>query len=438
MSAGQNAGTLTRDIFAAAVQAADPAAFTRDALAQTLSVDGLQQFRRHWIIALGKAAIPMAHAALAHADSHDLRVAGGLVVGHTRVSATHTALDFVCGDHPIPSEQSARAAEQLAALCGQIAENDLVLLLVSGGTSSLIGAPVDGIPRDDFATLFEMLLGSGLDIAQMNAVRKRFSRWGAGRLAAALAPAAVQPVILSDVPDDDPALVGSGPCEPDPTTAEEVEAMLRAAGIAKRIPLSIASQLGAIRAGALPETPKPGSPVFYRVRPAAIAGNRAALNAGARYATTHRIRQVVTDERPLQGDAMEAGRAIARAALAAEPGSCFILGGETTVTLPETHGVGGRNQQLALAAAEVLSHAGVNAPHVTILSAGSDGRDGLTDAAGAVVDNTTWDTIAVAGFDPASHLARYDAYPALDAARALVKTGPTGTNVADIVVVMRE
>jgi glycerate-2-kinase len=176
--------------------------------------------------------------------------------------------------------------------------------------------------------------------------------------------------------------------------------------------------------------------VFTHVRKSVIGGNQAALAAAARFATRMRVRRVVVDERPLTGEAVDAGRAIARAALAAEPGTCVVLGGETTVTLPDSHGTGGRNQQFALAAAEVLHAAGHTGRPVVILAAGTDGRDGPTDAAGALVTNDSWSRILGAGLDPGAHLARCDAYPALDAARSLERTGPTGTNVADIVVVL--
>ena len=436
MSDGGDLAARARGIYAAAVAAADPAAFVRSALAGALAPNAPDARRWHWIIAIGKAAPAMAGAAVAMCAAGSRAVAGGLVVGAAEVARVDAGLEYLAGDHPVPGARSARAAAALAALCDEVGDDDEALVLVSGGASSLVGAPVAGVPFADLATLNAMLLSSGIDIVHMNIARKRFSCWGAGRLAAALAPAIVRPILLSDVPGDELAAIGSGPCAPDPTTAGEVEAILRHAGIARRLPLSIASHLGAVRAGVLPETPKAGSQVFTHVRRSVVGGNQAALTAAARCATGMRIGRVVVDERPLTGDAADAGRAIARAALAAEAGTCVVLGGETTVTLPGPHGTGGRNQQLALAAAEVLHLAGHAAPPVVILAAGTDGRDGPTDAAGALVMNDTWSRIRGAGLDPGAHLARCDAYPALDAARALERTGPTGTNVADIVVAL--
>lgn len=428
--------TRTREIFAAALGAADPAAFTRGALARAFPADEIRQFHHNlWIVALGKAAPAMAREAIVFADRHAVPVAGGLVVAPPPVGTTDPRLRAVAGDHPAPGKHSAHAADELAYLCEEIAGDDLVLLLVSGGTSSLIGAPVEGLGTPAYATLNEVLFGAGLDIARLNRVRMRFSRWGAGRLAAALAPAHVQQVLLSDVPFDRPDVIGSGPCWPDASSAADVEAILRDAGIANRVPLAVAAMLGAVIAGSLPETPKPRSRVFDRVREAVVGGNADALRAAARRATELIGPHARCSDRQLTGDAATAGREIARALLDAEPGTCLVYGGETTVTLPDPHGTGGRNQQLALAAAEVLRVA-PGLP-LALLAAGTDGVDGPTDAAGAVVSGDTWSAIAAAGIDPTLALSRCDAYPALDAAGALLRTGPTGTNVADLVIALR-
>ena len=426
---------LAREIFAAALTAAEPGAFTRNALARCLPTDGLQAFRKHWIIAVGKAAPSMAQAALHYTESNRLRIAGGIVVAPTRVSTPDAVLDMFAGDHPIPGEGSFVAAERLAHVCEQIVADDLVLVLVSGGTSALIGAPVDGLTRDDLAALNELLLASGLDIERTNAVRKRFARWGAGRLAAALAPSPVQPILLSDVPGDDPAAIGSGPLSPDSYSATEIGEIVLDAGIAAKLPPRIAAMLGAIRRGELPETPKPGDSIFHRVRTPLIGGNHAALSAAEQFASSRRIRRVALEVRPQVGDAAETGRTIAHALLAAEPGTCLLMGGETTVRLPDHHGLGGRAQQMALAAAEILG--APDAPPTAFLAAGTDGRDGPTDAAGAIVTNASWRALADAGIDAPAALARCDAHPALDAIGALVRTGLTGTNVGDVIVALR-
>ena len=435
MSAAEDLAGLAREILAAALSAAEPAAFTRDAVARTLGRGYDDSLRRYWIIALGKAAPAMAGAAVEVLAKRGSQLAGGIVIGGTPAPAPHAAMEALVGDHPLPGAQSALAAERLGVLCDGIAGEDAVIVLISGGTSSLAGAPMDGIPVRDLARLNELLLASGLGVATTNLVRKRFSRWGAGRLAAALAPSLVHQVILSDVPGDDPAAVGSGPCAPDPTTARDVEQVLREAGLAHRLPLSLGAYLGAVSAGDLPETPKPGSPVFRLVRRPLVGNNRGSLESAARRAHDLGVDRVLIDSRPLEGDATAAGRAIGRALLATGPDTVLLHGGESTVTLPANHGTGGRNQQLALAAAEVID--GCAAPAAAVVACGTDGRDGPTDAAGAVVTNETWRAMVEAGAKPLASLARCDAYHALDSAGALLRTGPTGTNVADIVIAIR-
>jgi len=433
-AAARDLASITREVFAAAVRAADPAAFTRDALARALEgTIAAPSGAPHWIIALGKASPAMARAALSFATEHSIAIAGGIVVAAGDPGAIGT-LDVHAGDHPVPGARSRRAADALAHFCEQVQPDDAVLLLVSGGTSSLVGAPVAEISGDAFAALNDLLLGAGLDIARMNVVRKRFARWGAGRLAAALAPATVHQILLSDVPGDDPAIIGSGPCVPDRATAADVETILREAGIARRLPLSIAATLGAVIAGGIPETPKARSSVFATVRAPVIEGNDHVLVAAEARALALGATRVVRGT-PLAGDAAAAGRAIARALITADPGTCLVFGGETSVRLPASHGRGGRSQHLALAAAQEFARA-AHAP-VALLAAGTDGIDGGTDAAGAVVTGATWHAIAAAGIDPAAALARCDAYPALDAAGALIRTGHTGTNVADVVIAVR-
>jgi glycerate-2-kinase len=429
-----------REVFAAALAAADPVVFTRAALDGAVGNDPSTKACPHRIISVGKAAPAMAREAIAYCESKGRHVVGGIVVGAAKTDESLGPLELFVGDHPIPFGRSAHAADRLEAQC-DLAAGDVVIVLISGGTSALVGAPVFGLSQTDFATLYELLIGAGLDITRVNSVRKRFAKWGAGRLASALTQSVVIPILLSDVPDDDIASIGSGPCSPDEHSAADVEEILRDARIATRIPLAMAAYLGAVIAGSLPETPKPGSVVFDNVRPPTVGNNATALRAAERAATiagrSHGIQRVVLDQRPLGGDAADAGRAIARAALAAQPGSCLLLGGETTVRLPTGHGLGGRNQQLALAAAQTLHDAGGGAPRVTLLAAGTDGRDGPTDAAVAIVDNDSWDAVTRAGLDPRSCLARCDANPALDAAGALLRTGLTGTNVGDVIIALR-
>jgi glycerate-2-kinase len=260
-------------------------------------------------------------------------------------------------------------------------------------------------------------------------------------LARALAPARVRVFLVSDVIGDDLPSIGSGPCVPDVTTAAEVRRMLERAGLWDRIPAAARRVVTAAESGETAETPKPGDAAFARVTLELIASNRLALEAAAKRAAELGLAPIVA-ESPLAGEASATGASVAASILQncgplvipqpAAPSHCYIWGGETTVTLGDgPPGLGGRCQELALAAARVLDGA---RPGITLLAAGTDGRDGPTDAAGAIIDGGTWRAAAAAGRDPARDLAGHDAYRALDAAGALLKVGLTGTNVMDVVI----
>jgi hydroxypyruvate reductase len=393
---------------------------------------------RVWVIALGKAAPPMAEAAVGVLGARGDTPAGGLVVAPVAGPQPHASIAVVAGDHPAPGAGSLAAADALDRVVQQVSSEDTVWVLLSGGTTSLIGAPQPGIAGPELTALYTELLRSGLDIHAMNRVRKRFTRWGAGRLARSLSQAAgVQCYIVSDVIGDDLAAIGSGPCVADPSTATDVREALVRAGLWDGLGPSLRQHLEDVERGAVPETPKPGDRGVDRVENTLIATNRLALDAAGRRATElGLVAEIVVT--PIVGEAAMVGLHLAETLVthagdrgSSRPTRCLILGGETTVTIRNRDaGLGGRSQELALAAARVLR--GV-APPVALLAAGTDGRDGPTDAAGAIVDGSTWDRIAAAGRDPQRDLERHDSYAALAAAEALIKTGPSGTNVMDIV-----
>lgn len=424
-------------LYDAAIAAASPAAAVRQALAEREVTLELGRDRPHWILAVGKAADAMAAAAATHCREKQLAIAGGLIVSANSEPspAPDRHIESLIGDHPVPGVRSRQAAERLSSLLERIGREDVVIVCISGGTSSLIAAAITGVREDDLAQLHSLLLGAGVPINRINAVRKRFSRWGAGRLAAALECARVIPILLADVPNEDPSMIGSGPVSPDPLSAWHVERILRDAGIAKQIPLSIASTLGAMRAGAVPETPKPGSEVFARVEAPFVVGNSAALEGAAAEAQRLGFQPVLLSLTSLTGDATAAGRVLAHTLARATPGTCLIWGGETTVRLPQNHGLGGRCQQLALSAAESLADLGAAG---CLLAAGTDGQDGPAPASGAVINQHTWAASQAAGAQPQRALERCDAFGALDAADAILPSRQTGTNVMDIVVAIRE
>lgn len=390
-------------------------------------------------MALGKAALPMAEAAVHSLQRRGLEPAGGVIVAPAPGRSPHPRVTYIQGDHPEPGSGSLAAAEALGAMTARVKARDEVWVLLSGGTTSLVGAPEAGLAPHELTAIYRLLLGSGLDITAMNRIRKRFTRWGGGKLARALVPARVKVYIVSDVIGDDLPSIGSGPCVPDPTTAAEVRALLEGAGLWRRIPESARTLVTLAEAGTTAETPKPGDPAFARVTLELIASNRLALEAAAKRATDLGLVPSVM-ETPISGEASAVGATIATHLLDrrapdphAQPGAfALIWGGETTVSLGDNGGgLGGRCQELALAAARVMK----NAPDgLALLAAGTDGRDGPTDAAGAIVDGKTWAAIAANGRDPARDLAGHDAYHALDAAGALLRPGLTGTNVMDIVI----
>jgi glycerate 2-kinase len=429
---------ILEDLFRAAIAAADPAS----ALITQLEKTRIDNAGRLFLLAVGKASPEMAQAALGWSKDKGKPISGGIVVSADLVSQHRPNIRYVLGDHPVPGENSLAGADGVDKVTRELRTEDEVWVLLSGGTSSLIGAPVPGVTQADYATLFQLLLDSGLDIEAMNLVRKRVSRWGAGRLALALSPARVRVFAISDVPGDDLATIGSGPCAPDPSSASDLRTLLNSRSLWHRMPDSVARYVDEVMAGMRGETPKFDDPRFSRVHSRIMANNLTALEGVV--ARAGELGLAGVNEGVVEGDATLAGRKIADHLVAAAQSGrtgCFVWGGETTVTLetPESgpHRIsrpgrprsGGRCQDLALSAAIRLSESGLGG-RVTLMAAGTDGRDGPTDAAGAIVDGTT----AAAVGNPRDHLDRHDAYPALKRAKALIVTGPTGTNVMDVVI----
>ncbi|HWA41214.1 MAG TPA: DUF4147 domain-containing protein, partial [Gemmatimonadales bacterium] len=428
-SPGHDLPTLLRTIHAAALAAVEPGRVLRHALDQSGPPD-----RPPHILALGKAAPAMALAAVEWLATHQIEPAGGVILGAVPCLAPHPRIRSHHGDHPEPSTHSAQAAAILANACNEVRTGDLVWVLLSGGSSSILGAPVDGMTDGDYQELCRIMLRSGAAITEVNRIRKRFSRWGAGRLAAALEGADVAVMTLSDVLGDDPAAIGSGPCVGDPTTAEVVRNDLIGSELGGILPPTLLIHLEDVMAGRIPETPKPTAACFRRVTHTVIGGNRLAVQAAAAKAEELSFR-TTAPVRPVVGEAAVIGRHLADTILKRPPTGpfCAVWGGEATVTLPAGSGNGGRCQEMALAAAEWLAQGGAKR-NIAFMAVGTDGRDGPTDAAGAVVTPETWGKIRKAGRDPAIDLEHHDAYPALDAVGALVRTGLSGTNVNDLVI----
>ncbi len=438
---------LLADLYWAAVTAAAPG----PALSAALAVHAPDPGRRVHLLALGKAALPMATAAVAYLAGHGRTPCGGVLVTPEPAPAPHPALIVVVGDHPEPGAGSLAASAQLAAAVSAVRPGDEVWVLLSGGTTSLIGAPVESIAPADLTALYRLLLASGLDISAMNRIRKRFARWAGGRLAAALERAHVKNFTISDVIGDDLGSIGSGPCVPDVSGATEIRTALVSAGLWEKIPGALREHLEAVERGTAPETPKPGDPAFRTLQTVLVASNRLALEAACGRARDLGLNAELVSDR-LAGEAAIVGRQLATHLLAydatnvadAQAGgvnkdAVLVWGGETTVTLSPEAGAGGRSQELALAAGEVLATAaGVRSlgsadAQVTLLAAGTDGRDGPTDAAGAFADAGSWRRLRASGRDPQRDLSTHDSNAALAASGDLFLTGMTGTNVMDLV-----
>ena len=398
---------ILMDLYGQACAAVDGRRVVRAALAASAPAEDC------WLLAIGKAAGSMTLGAL---DALGSRVSRALVVlprGHADPElARWPVVEVHAGDHPVPGPASLAAGARVLEFAAAVPAGQSLLLLVSGGASSLVEAPAAGISAEDLAEFNVWALGAGIDIGVLNGLRRRLSRLKDGRLAAALAKARARALLISDVPGDDPAVIGSG--------------LARAsAAAAAPLPEALPPRIRALfeRAGTLP----PGGAL-----PAEVVGTLGdALGAAARAADGQAL-TVRTLSPPASGDVLLAASRFAHE-LALGPEEVLLWGGETTVTLPPTPGRGGRNQQFALAAARLIA----GHDDLTLLAAGSDGIDGASDDAGAIVDGETLLRGSDAGLDVAEALAGADAGRFLEASGDLLHTGPSGTNVGDLVIGLR-
>ena len=348
------------------------------------------------------------------------RVDGGIVVtkhGHTPRAIKE--LQCLESGHPIPDKQGVQAAHIVEELLRELNARDLLVCCISGGASALLPAPTTGLSFEEKQRTTDRLLRAGANIHELNTVRKHLSRLKGGRLAALAYPAKIVSLLLSDVIGDDPAVVGSGLTAPDTSTLYDAGAVMRKYGM--QMP-NIAT-----------ETPKPGDPIFNNVRNVVVGSNRVALTAAANEAKKHGYRTLILSS-SMQGETREVAlvhaqvlREIRSSGNPIKPPACILAGGETTVTV-RGQGQGGRNQEFALAAA--IEIAGVS--DVLVLSAGTDGTDGPTDATGAVATGATLRRAEKLGLDALDYLDRNDSHHFFDVLGDLIKTGPTGTNVMDV------
>lgn len=425
-----------RHIFDAALLAADP----YQAVLRHVQLDAgilrvgrqryrLDRFDRIFVLGAGKASAPMGRAVEKLLGK---RIAAGLInvkYGHT---VPLRRIQLHESDHPVPDEAGLRGVEKMLALAVEARPRDLVLCLISGGASALLPYPAPPITLAEKQEVTRLLLASGANIHEINAVRKHLSLVKGGQLAKAVAPATLISLLLSDVIGDDLDVIGSGCTVPDSSTFQDAREIVGRFGLIKSVPESVRTRLDQGVAGHLPETPKRGDEVFQRSQTIVVGSNRLALDAAAVRAKELGYRALILSSF-VDGETRDVARV--HAAIAREivmyhsplrPPACVISGGETTVSM-RGKGKGGRNQEFAIAAAAAIA----GLAGAVILSAGTDGTDGPTDAAGGVVDGHTAERCSTA-----EALANNDSYPALEAAGDLLKTGPTGTNVMDVRLVL--
>jgi glycerate 2-kinase len=416
------------DIFRDSVASVDPKAVVRHALLEL--ADEIGKSARISVVGIGKAALPMVEAA--HEIMAD-RIADCIALtkyGHGDKAARFEVIE---AGHPIPDENGAAATERIIDMVEGSAPEDLVLVLLSGGGSALTSLPAEGLTLADLAHTNRLLIDSSADIRQINTVRKHLSAFSGGRLARYARPARLVSLILSDVVGDDVSAIASGPTAPDATTFADALDVLNRYGLIKRVVSPVVAHLTAGAEGRIPETPKPGDPVFEGVTNIVVASAATALVAAQQRAVDLGFSAFVLSS-SFAGDTNELARF--HAAIAREvrrygrpiaPPACLISGGETTVTVTGS-GKGGRNTEFALAFARETD--GIRG--IFGLFCGSDGTDGPTDAAGAF---TAFDTVALArekGLDARAYLKNNDSYTFFHALGDLIVTGPTRTNVMDI------
>ena len=424
-------------IFEVAVEAVEPAAAVRGFLrrdGETLLVDGqpynLRSFERVTVVGAGKAGAPMAAAV---EEILGPRVRGGLInvkYGHTQPLRSVRLQE---AGHPVPDESGRDGAQEMLDLVRSLGERDLVICLLSGGGSALLPLPAPGITLGDKQAATRHLLACGADIEEVNTVRKHLSRVKGGQLARAAAPATLVSLILSDVIGDRLDAIASGPTVPDATTYQDALAVVERYRLAEKLPSSLVQHLVSGGRAEITDTPKEGDEAFARTQNVIVGSNLIAIQAAAIEARKSGLNTLILSSF-MEGETREiahAHTAIAREILHSgnpvSPPACVLSGGETTVTLTG-NGQGGRNQEFSLAAA--IDLAGVEG--VTILSAGTDGTDGPTDAAGAFADGTTAHRAKELGLSPLDFLDRSDSYRFFRELGDLLITGPTRTNVMDL------
>ncbi len=390
----------------------------------------LSKFKNLFVIGAGKAAAPMAKALETLLGK---RITRGVINVKYKHVAELTRVKLIEAGHPVPDKNGENGARAILKLITDAGKDDMVLCLVSGGGSALLPLPAEDLTLKDKQDTIKVLLSCGSTIHEINAIRKHTSMVKGGRLAEAAYPATLVSLILSDVVGDDLDVIASGPTVPDPSTFEDCMKIFQKYNIIKKLPKGIVDHIEAGCSGKIPETPKTGDPAFRQTHNLIIGSNIEAIIAAKQKAKNLGYYTLILSSM-IKGDTSNVAHvhtAIAKEIIKTghpiPPPACILSGGETTVTI-KGNGLGGRNQEFSLAAA--LDIAGKE--NIVILSGGTDGTDGPTDAAGAMADNNTLKRAEALGLDPTHFLSNNDSYHFFEKLGDLFKTGPTNTNVMDL------
>jgi glycerate 2-kinase len=424
-------------IFRAGLQAVDPVAainrhvkVTDEVLELGNTSFNLNNFDRILVVGAGKAVAPMAKAI---EDLLGNRMSTGVIVVKDGHGLPLKRIQVREASHPVPDERGVRGTEEILSVVKEAGTRDLVICLISGGGSALLIAPADGIRLEDKQSATKLLLACGATIHEFNTVRKHLSRAKGGRLAHLAYPATVASLILSDVVGDDLDVIASGPTVPDSSTFLNAKRILTSYGIWDKLASSVKSYIQKGTTGEIEDTPKSNDPAFQRCSQVLVGTNLQALTAAGTEAELLGYRTLILSSK-VEGEAKEVAKfytAVAKEILGSgypiKPPACVLSGGETTVTL-QGDGRGGRNQEFALASA--LAIEGLD--NVVVLSGGTDGTDGPTDAAGAIADGTTVARAREQDLEAKEYLQRNDSYSFFQQLKDLVMTGPTRTNVMDL------
>jgi hydroxypyruvate reductase len=426
-----------RKIFDAALRAVDPEAaiFHHLKHADGVLTIGersfpLKDYNRVFIVGAGKATAPMANAVEGMLGQH---VSDGIIVVKDGHGLPLKCIRLHEASHPVPDERGVMGTEEVLSLVSKADDRDIVICLISGGGSALLVAPAEGLSLEDKQEVTQLLLDCGATIHEINTVRKHLSRVKGGGLARLAHPATVVSLILSDVIGDDLDVIASGPTITDSSTFQDAQQVFKRYEIWDRVPDSVRKHIEKGVKGEIEETPKPGDPDFQRDSWELVGTNLQALTASLKEAERLGFATLILSGM-IEGETSEVAKvhtAISKEAACSgnplSPPLCLLSGGETTVTI-KGKGKGGRNQEFVLASAIAIE----GEEQMVVLSGGTDGTDGPTDAAGAIADGNTIARARAKGLDPLDYLHRNDSYTFFEALDDLLMTGPTRTNVMDV------